>query len=194
MKGDSRKWIRSVVMAVVAMASFSCGNEFTRSASPVELILTNTQEVFRFDFKDDAIGCNSPLGRVAIRAILKNPNLNVDQRFNDVRITRYRISYVRTDGGTMVPAPFVRSIDILISANGADSDLTGFTAFTDDTLAQAPFAALRPENGGRDPETGRTSVHLDIVLEVFGETLAGANVAGRTRMPLEFCYDCNGCA
>jgi hypothetical protein len=131
---------------------------------------------------------------VAIRAILKNPNLNVDQRFNDVRITRYRISYVRTDGGTMVPAPFVRSIDILISANGADSDLTGFTAFTDDTLAQAPFAALRPENGGRDPETGRTSVHLDIVLEVFGETLAGANVAGRTRMPLEFCYDCNGCA
>lgn len=194
MKGDSRKWISAILTAVLAVSSLSCGNEFTRSASPVELVVTNTQNIHRIDLANDAEGCNVSVGTINIRAILKAPDLNVDQRFNDVRITRYRVSYVRTDGGTSVPAQFVRTIDILVTANGSDSGLGAFTILTSDAINQAPFAALLPQNGGRDPETGRSTIRMDVIVEIFGETLAGANVAGRTRFPLDFCFNCGGCA
>ena len=111
-----------------------------------------------------------------------------------VSVTRYRVSYVRTDGGTQVPSPFVRTIDILVASNGTDAGLGSFTILTSDAINQAPFAALFPQNGGRDPETGRGTVRMDVIVEIFGETLAGANVAGRTRFPLDFCFNCGGCA
>jgi hypothetical protein len=37
-------------------------------------------------------------------------------------------------------------------------------------------------------------VKLEVILEVFGETLAGDNVFDSTAFPLEFCFDCGGCA
>ena len=43
-------------------------------------------------------------------------------------------------------------------------------------------------------ETGRPIVGLDVVVEVFGETLAGERVSGSTRFPLDFCFDCGGCS
>ena len=58
---------------------------------------------------------------------------------------------------------------------------------------QAPFAALLPQNGSRDPETGKPFVQMDIIIEVFGETLAGERVSGSARSPLTFCFHCGGC-
>jgi hypothetical protein len=174
------------------VTSFSCTNEFARSASPVELVVTNTQEMQRVDLDANALNCNRSIGTVEILALVKAPS-NVDQRFNDVRLTRYRVSYIRTDGGTLVPAPFVRTIDLLVSAGGGSTNLGGFLAFQSEAFNQAPFVALLPQNGGRDPETGRTAIRMDVVLEVFGETLAGSNVSGRTSLPLDFCFNCGGC-
>lgn len=193
MKSETRKFLRAALAVALAAASFSCNNEFTRSASPVELIVTNTQAIHRIDLNRTATGCNVNVGEILIEARLKAPS-GADQRFNDVRVTRYRVSYVRTDGGTQVPAPFVRSIDLLISAGGGSSSLGSFLILQSDAIGQSPFASLIPTNGGRDPETGRTVVTMDVVVEVFGETLAGTNVTGRTRFPLDFCFNCNGCA
>ncbi len=194
MKLEIKKWISTTLMVALAVTSFSCSNEFTRSASPVELVVTNTQTIQRIDIDPLAAGCAVNVGTIDIRAILKAPDINVDQRFNDVRITRYRVSYVRTDGGTLVPAPFVRTIDLLVTANGSAAALGQFIVLQADAVNQAPFAALLPGNGGRDPETGRTRIRMDVIVELFGETLAGSNVAGRTRFPLDFCFDCGGCA
>lgn len=187
------QWVQG--MAVVAAAlTLSCNSsEFTRSASPVELVVTNVQGLQQIDIRPGAANCDVNIAEVVIRAILKAPLGDVNQQFNDVRITRYRVSYVRTDGGTLVPASFVRSIDLLVPANGTESDLGSFLALQSEALSQAPFAALLPQNGGRDPETGRAVVRMDLILDVFGETLAGSNVAGRTRIPLDFCYNCGGC-
>jgi hypothetical protein len=187
------KWAQTVVIVTMAVMALSCSNELTRSAAPVELVVTNQQTLNRIDLDPLALNCNQNIATVNIRAILKAPLEDVNQQFNDVRITRYRVSYVRTDGGSLVPASFVRSIDLFIEAGGA-SELGSFLAFQSEALSQAPFAALLPQNGGRDPETGRTTVRMDVILDVFGETLAGANVAGRTRIPLDFCFECNGCA
>ncbi|HUP47231.1 MAG TPA: hypothetical protein VNA04_00425, partial [Thermoanaerobaculia bacterium] len=114
MKFKTKTWMRGALMIAIAAVSFSCTNEFTRSAAPVELLVTNTQELQIIDLAGDPPGrteCQGTIGEIILRAILKAPTPTVDQRFNDVRVTRYRVSYVRTDGGTLVPAPFVRSVD-----------------------------------------------------------------------------------
>jgi hypothetical protein len=34
---------------------------------------------------------------------------------------------------------------------------------------------------------------MDVIIEVFGQTIAGENVSGSTRFPIDFCYHCQGC-
>lgn len=192
-----RNWMRVALMAVAAFAAVSCSNEFARSSSPVALIVTNSQDIHRIDLAGDGnsgnTNCNKDIGVINISARLKNANVNGDQRFNDVRITRYRVSYRRIDGGTLVPAPYVRPIDILVVANGSNANLSKFQVFTTEAIFQAPFVSLAANNGGRDPETGRTVVTLEVILEVFGETLAGTTVSASTSFPLDFCIGCGGC-
>lgn len=197
MKFNVGKWMRVTLVIAVAVVSLSCSNEFTGSASPVDLVVTNDQDLLVIDLAGNPSpeneACDRDVGEIKIRAILKNPNPNVDQRFNDVRISRYRVSYVRTDGGTLVPAPFVRSIDLLVPATGETADLGRFVVLQSEAVLQQPFAALFPQNGGRDPETGRRVVRMDVIMDFFGETLSGTNVSGRTRFALDFCFDCGGC-
>ena len=189
MKRVTTSWIT----AVLALTVFGCSGEINRNSSPIELVVTNTQTLNLIDLLPTAANCNQDIGTVLMQAIVKNSS-TADNRFNDVRITRYRISYVRTDGGHAVPASFVRSIDTLITANGGNTSFSKFLAFEPDAINQAPFASLLPINGGRDAETGRPIVKMEIILEVFGQTLAGENVSGSTRFPLDFCYNCGGCS
>lgn len=198
MKLINRIWIGAALMIVVALATFSCSNEFNRSSSPVELIVTNSQDFQRIDLAGNGTSgntnCDSDIGQVLIESRLRSFNTNVDQRFNDVRVTAYRVSYRRIDGGTAVPAPYVRPIDMLVQTGSGAKSLTKFIVFTGDALTQAPFVSLLPTNGGRDPQTGRAVVSLEVTLEIFGETLAGTNVSGATHFPLDFCVNCGGCA
>jgi hypothetical protein len=188
--------IRAALMAVIAVAAVSCTNDINRSSSPVQLIVTNSQEIQRIDLAGNGnsgnTNCDKDIGQINVEARLKNPAANINQDFNDVRITRYRVSYRRIDGGTAVPAPFVRPISILLSG-GSSASLGKFIVLTGDAITQAPFASLLPQNGGRDPQTGRAFVSMEVILEVFGETLSGSNVSGSTSFPLDFCIDCNGC-
>jgi hypothetical protein len=184
-----------MILAAVAMASMaalSCSSELTSNAAPVELVVTNTQNLSRIDLnpltQDDE--CDQNVGTVNMQVIPKN--INATGPFVQVRVQRYRVSYRRTDGGTIVPASFVRSIDTLIDV-GTTVPGSNFTIVETDAISLAPFAALQPQNGGRDPETGRTVVQFNVVLEVFGETLAGDNVYDSTAFPLEFCFNCGGC-
>ncbi|MCU1350344.1 MAG: hypothetical protein JWO56_3374 [Acidobacteria bacterium] len=183
-----------VAAALLAVAVAGCSGEQSKSASPVALIVSNTQNLQQIDLAPSAANCNQDVGTILMQAVLKNIKVISDQRFNDVRVTSYRVSYVRTDGGTQVPAPFVRTIDSLLTTGGAATSLTKFLIIQGDALSQAPFVALRTENGGRDPETGRPVVKLDVIVELFGETLAGERVSGSTRFPLDFCFACGGCA
>lgn len=185
------RWI-ALAVATIAVLGSGCSSELADSASPVQLVVTNTQNLQQIDLDPEAPGCDEPAGTINMQAIAKNTD--VGGPFTQVRITRYRVSYVRTDGGRSVPSSFVRSIDTLISV-GASPTPSNFLIIQPDALNQAPFAALLPNNGGRDPDTGRPVVQLDVIVEVFGETLAGDNVYGATRFPLIFCYrTCNGCA
>lgn len=192
----TKNGIRVALLMAVAAVSFSCSSEFTQNAAPVELVASNVQDLQLIDLAGDPVGeesCNRDIGAIALRAFVKNAT-ETDQRFNDVKISRYRVSYVRNDGGSLVPAPFVRSVDLLVTAGGGATDLQNFVVFQADAVRQQPFVSLLPQNGGRDPETGRQIVRMDVIMDFFGETLAGANVSARTRFTLDFCYDCGGCS
>lgn len=184
---------RAALMIVTA-ATLSCSSDISRNSSPVELIATNKQDIFQLDLAGGSAACSGNIGTISVQVRSKNPAANVSQQFNDVRITRYRVSYVRTDGGTAVPAPYVLSMDQLVIAGGGVTPIgTDFIVLRSESLQQAPFASLLPINGGRDPETGRKRIDVDVIVELFGQTLAGTNVAATTRFPLEFCFDCGGC-
>ena len=188
---DSMKnTLKLMVVALTATAALSCSSELTDNAAPVELVVTNTQILHRLDLApNDDPDCDQNIGTIHMQVFPKNGTVTGD--FVQVRANRYRVSYRRTDGGTQVPRSFVRSMDTLIGQEGTTG--SNFTIIEFDALLQAPFAALRPQNGGRDPETGRPVIQLEVILEVFGETLAGDNVYDSTAFPLDFCYDCNGC-
>jgi hypothetical protein len=191
------KSMRTASCALVALLSvlvFSC-KEINRQSAPVELILSTDQTLQTIDILGGN-GCNQSIGTVSIKAILLqtgNANLPLDTRFDDVQLDRYEVTYVRTDGGTLIPQPFVRAMSDLITTGGGATS-TPFIAFPPGAFSQAPFAALLPVNGGRDPETGKNYVQMELVLTVFGQTLAGERVSGSTRVPLNFCANCNGCS
>jgi len=194
MRGLSRKLVPLAAVVFAGLAAMSC-SEVNRQSSPVLLTLTNSQNFNQIDLSGGT-GCTGTVGSVQMttRVIQNTANggTDVNNRLNDLRLTRYRISYQRTDGGTVVPAPFVRSMDVVISPGGSAA-LSQFLVIEGDAFNQAPFAALLPQNGGRDPQTARPVVKMDVILEVFGETLAGENVSASTRFPLDFCYACGGC-
>jgi hypothetical protein len=186
--------MKLLLVAAVVLAAVGCNNEINRSASPVELVVTNTQSLSRLDLFDTT-NCNGSIGTIQMQVITKNTSSgSTNVTFNQVRVTRYQVSYVRTDGGKQVPATFVRSIDTLLTPDSSSSSLTSFTVIQPESLTQAPFAALIPTNGGRDPDTGLDRVKMDVIVTLFGETLAGTNVSGSTRFPLEFVYNKGGCS
>jgi hypothetical protein len=183
MKKMMRKASSLFVIAVLAIAVMSC-SEVNRETAPVDLIATIQQDTQVFDL------LNPPpsLGTITLRSLVKRTDVT-DTRFLDVQLKSYRVSYLRTDGGKTVPQPFVRATSGLIAPGGTQT-LNSFVVFDPGALSQAPFAALLPQNGGIDPETGQRILKLDVIIDVFGETLAGDDVSARARMPLTFCAGC----
>jgi len=187
--------IVAVALSGGLLALASC-SDIARQNGPVQLIVTITQNISTIDLQGGAVGCDISLGTVNLRSLfLQDPTgtIPTDNRFNDIQLRSYRVTYVRTDGGHQVPQPFVQTISGTLETGSVASTLNNFQAFVPGAFDQAPFAALLPQNGGRDPETNRPFVQMDIILEVFGETLAGERVSGSARMPVTFCFNCNGC-
>jgi len=190
-----RKMINLAAALALSAAVAGCSGELTDNAAPVDLVATNTQNLNIIELNPiiaaDDSDCDLDVGTIRLQVIPKRAD--VDTVASQVRVTRYRVSYQRTDGGRLVPAPFVRSMDALIAV-GNSADVSDFLIVQPDALSQAPFAALLPQNGGRDPDTGRPFVKLDVIVELFGETLGGDNVYDATRFSLDFCYGCGGCS
>src|SRR3981081_857670 len=112
-----QKVIGTVALLLLGAAMLTC-SELNKSSAPVRVVVTNTQVLHKIDLAGGT-GCNQNIATVLMQAVLlQNPsdiNLPTNTRFDYVRIDRYRVSYVRTDGGTLVPSPFVRSISALLS-------------------------------------------------------------------------------
>ena len=182
------------VALLAGLAFFSCDSEINRQEAPVLLIASVTDIVNVIDLADP--DCPDPTVELEISSRVKDTTLPggglVDTRFLDVILRTRRSTYVRTDGGTLAPRPFLENTDVLIPVNGT-ADLPPSLIFAPGAITEAPFAALFPDAGGRDPETGRSFVTLEVIEEYFGETLSGEKVSTSVRYPLTICIDCGGC-
>jgi hypothetical protein len=183
-----KRSLTAIGCAAALLGLASCGDDISKDGAPVVLVVTYSATVQVMDFDDPTCGA-SGIGTLNVEARVKRTD--ADPRFLDVKITTMRVRYRRIDGGTVVPPDFVQPYSQLISS-GSSNELSGFISFAPGTFQQAPFVAIRPENGGHDPETGKTSVSLERTIEVYGETLAGEKVMGSVTTPLSFCYQC-GC-
>lgn len=186
------KRIAGIAMAAsLSVAALSC-NSIARESSPVTLIVSGTQNLNQVDLQAGAAGCAASLGSVLMQVRLLESNASRTD-LNDVKLDRYQVTYQRTDGGKLVPQSFVRSTAQVLLVNGSATSLSDFIAFETNALNLAPFAALLPQNGGKDPDTGLGFVKMDIILTIYGSTLAGERVSGSARFPVNFCYNCGGC-
>ena len=188
-----RRLIWLAAAGALSLALVGCNGDLTKSASPVALIASNTQTLSRIDLSGGT-NCNQSWGVIHLQAVEKNPGTGTTSNFDQVRITGYHVSYVRTDGGKLVPAPFDRSMDSLITPGGTTQDVSGFLAILPEALNQAPFAALLPANGGKDPDTGLPVVRMNLIVDIYGTTLGGSKVSASTVFPVDFCYNCGGCS
>ena len=191
-----KKIVLIAAIALPSVAILSC-NSVARESGPVELVVSGSQNINQIDLFAGAAGCATSLGTVELSVrLLQNQNDPAHptrNNLNDVKLDRYQVTYQRTDGGKLVPPSFVRSTAQVLQAGQLAQGLSNFVAFETNTFNLAPFAALLPQNGGRDPETGLSFVKMDIILTIYGSTLAGERVQGSARFPVNFCYNCGGC-
>jgi hypothetical protein len=187
------KTIRRTTLMMLAIGAMlglaSCGSDINEEGAPVELVASFAQEVLIYDYAPET-GCTVGVGTLSLNSVVKSQS--EDQRFLGVRLSTIRITYKRTDGGTVVPPAYVQALSGTIDA-GSSGEVSGFLLYDPNSLRQAPFVALYPENGGRDPETGKAVITIETKIEVFGETLSGEKVSTETRFPISFCYGC-GCS
>jgi hypothetical protein len=190
-----RKIALIATVMLLSVAVLSC-NSIAKESSPVLLVVSGTQNLNQIDLQAGAAGCATSIGTVQLTVkLLQNQTDPLAPRndFNDVKLDRYQVTYQRTDGGKLVPPSFVRSTAQVLTAGGVGQSLSDFIAFETNAFNLAPFAALLPQNGGKDPDTGLGFVKLDIILTVYGSTLAGERVSGSARFPVNFCFNCGGC-
>jgi len=179
--------ITTVLLGAVMLLGLTSCNDVNKTKAVVEMLATFDSTILVGDLADPDCG---PLGTLTLTTVVKQPEpVRVD--LLAVRLSTMRITYSRNDGGTVVPPSFVQSVSGLIDAGGS-GNVSGFLVFQPSAFTEAPFAALLPSNGGRDPETGNSTVGLEITIEVFGETLSGDKVSASTRFPLTVCVGC-GC-
>ena len=150
MKFQYKRIAKGLLGVAAATLLLSCEGELNRGDSPVLLVATTQQDISQIDL---TTSCGT-LGTVLLEVRVKKATVT-DTRFLDVQLKNYRVSYVRTDGGTVVPESFVRTVSGILTAGGGATSSTVFFILTPDALSRAPFVALLPQNGGVDPETGR---------------------------------------
>lgn len=136
------------------------------------------------EFEDSTfrIGVNDSdlvaLDQVVITSVVTSPTGS--SSFMDVQLNTIELTYARADTGSRVPVPFVYNVVGTVPAGG-QLNYTGLPIMTVEQLRGEPLADLLFQNGAVDSETGASIIKLNVTMRVFGQTLAGVDVASVPR-------------
>ena len=154
--------MKRALLAIVLLASVSCGDMVRQGTASSYLIITELQgasgakpEDFGGDFGSDVVTLDkdtgqatifSDLARVSFALAMKDagpagsPTSPTSNNF--ITVDRYRVRYIRADGhnvpGVDVPHPFDGAFTVTVS----DSASADFTIVRWQAKAEAPLAAL----------------------------------------------------
>lgn len=188
------KKITLLVLAILPLLIFNSCNMLenkTRSASV--LIIQSLVGVGRGGAEDSTaldsdVIINPPSGKcyyvigdiakVTFTAKMLSPN-RTPTFYNDIRVTRYRVRYIRTDGrnveGVDVPYSYEGAMDVLVPVNGTASwsfDIVRTTA-----KLEPPLINLRGTNN---------AIEAIAIVDFYGEDIAGNNVTAQGKITIHF--------
>ena len=168
------KVVLGIALAAVLAFASGCTNEQGETESPV-FITVNIE--FQPGFVNVADVAPVQIDTITLRSELKD---GIDPRgFADAQINSYRVTFTRTDGGTVVPPPQTFGAGIVVPVRGS-ATLENFPVLYAPAVQQAPFDQLLPYNGGIDRETGRDEVDTSFNLTFYGQTVSGHRVESQT--------------
>ncbi len=155
------KLINTLLVACIGCAaSFTagCGDYVRQDNAPVTLVIDileagsgSSPQNFQGTLRSDVLtkgGISDDMGRVTMRMILKDQGMpgftNVPGPINRVTITRYRVSFRRSDGrntqGVDVPFPFESAVTFTVPPEGTAQAV--FELIRHTSKAEAPLSAL----------------------------------------------------
>lgn len=176
------------ILLLLAIIVGGCSSDIATDDLP---ILLSVEAIPLREQIDISASQNQGFVDLLVRTIYKSPNVSTDTRFLTVLLSRYRVTYTRSDGGRTVPQGFVSALPATTIFVGTPGTvINNVQILNPNAFTQAPFAALLAQNGGVDPDTGQRFVKVTALIEVFGETLAGDDVTASVQIPYTFC---NGC-
>ena len=161
---------------LAAAAAVGCTNKQGETEAPVFVTIDIPQQPGFMSVSADAA---VQIAIINLASHLKDPTATDPQHFADVQINSYKVHWVRTDGGTVVPKDELFGAGVLLPSGGGAA-LNNFPILTQAATQLSPFDQLIPFNGGVDRETGRTEIDLAWEITFFGQTASGLRVQSET--------------
>ena len=163
------------LVAALALAS-ACTNPEGESESPVFITVSMDLQP---GFINVANIAPVQIDTITLNSELKSPRASDPQGFADTQINSYRVTYRRTDGGTLVPPAQEFGAGIVVPSGG-EATLNNFPVLYAPAVQQSPFDQLLPFNGGIDRETGRDEIDTAFNITFYGQTVSGKRVQSET--------------
>jgi hypothetical protein len=126
------------------------------------------------------------IGSMTIRSQAKSPDFVLSQQ-QDVLLTEWVITPIRSDGGTVASPEFRNYYSVFISA-GSSATVQNYRIFPASYYTEPPLNQLFPWNGGLDKETGKPEIRQRLHIDVYGKTVSGKNVVLRFDVDIRFFY------
>jgi hypothetical protein len=178
-----RKPFVFVLLTLLAVVLSCTDQEKTRCDIALEL----EGKDYENHWVDIALGIPPTMKTFIIHSIPKNPGA-VLSSLQDVEVSYFYADWVRSDGGTIPPKDYRLGWTVLVPAGGS-ATCTGIPFMRLGQLVEPPFIDLLPENGGRDSETGATTIRCDAHIKVYGRTMNGCDVVSHEAiLTYEFYY------
>lgn len=188
-----RRCVGVLAVAGAAVAGASCGEVARTGKAPVLLVITQMEAMpgggdvasaFLLSDVFTAGGVINDSGRATFRLTLKNPGIREQlgpSSLNEVTITRYRVTFVRTDGrntpGVDVPYGFDGGMTVTVPAGGEAEGVFDLVRHTN--KREPPLSNLRGAGAGR---------FINTIAEVtfYGRDLAGNEIQATGNIQVNF--------
>ena len=195
MRAMSFKFLTVASIVSLAAMTAGCGSMAGNDRSSVTLIIDALQAgsgasanpAFSGTLQSDVLtrgGIFSDPGRVTMRVIGKDAT-DLLTLANAVTITRYLVTFSRTDGrntpGVDVPFPFDSAVTFTVTP-GSTSTTAGFELIRHTAKLESPLLGLRDQNNN----INWTIISTLADVTFFGHDQSGRNVSASGRIGVQF--------
>lgn len=175
-----------LVILSLLLAGFACGtkNKIGETVAPVYLVVSAIQPLhttpvlsLRKHFGDVNFN-GEPLDEVVLVELaneFKDPMAVTPSSYQDIIVSSYRVSFVRTDGGIDAPDAFEESINYRVPS-GETISIDKLVILKAHQKLQPPLEYLQPWSLGFEPSTNYISIACEALIEFSGETVTGEKV------------------